>query len=578
MVSYSSPYAGDWALVIGIDAYQSAPPLRSACNDARAVTRLLIEQFGFPEENVILLTEQEATRTSIMDAYLDLAGKTGSDDRVLFFFAGHGYTHSGQRGEVGFLVPVEGSTAKLSSLIRWDELTRNAELLPAKHILFAMDACYGGLAITRNVPPGGTRFLKDMLRRPARQVLTAGKADEAVADSGGPLPGHSLFTGHFLQALQGGAADQEGTITANGVMAYVYDRVPKDLYSRQTPHYGHIDGDGDFVFCAPVLEQIPEKPGAGTDILIEVPPTAVDAVQADHEAFVREVKELISDQRYRIRLDDLATRETRRLLSLATNDKFPTNTEATPEAISDRLTQYETIVRNVQVLVTLLAHWGNQEQAAILCKIVTRVAEQEHSQSGAVVWLNLQWYPAARLTYSGCIAAIASGSYQNLRNLLQTPIYSRPLEDKREEAVVPIMGGLLHHGDPFKFLSAHKKHHVPHSEYLFTSLQPDLDDLLFLGRAYEAIFDRFEVLQALVFADLSERETGHVWGPLGRFGWKFGGGRMNANPFAETLQEASHQEDDWPPVKAGLFGASYQRFSEISSRYQEEILAPRSWW
>jgi hypothetical protein len=35
----------------------------------------------------------------------------------------------------------------LSGLIRWDELTRNADLITAKHMLFVMDACYGGLAL-----------------------------------------------------------------------------------------------------------------------------------------------------------------------------------------------------------------------------------------------------------------------------------------------------------------------------------------------------------------------------------------------------------------------------------------------
>jgi hypothetical protein len=44
------------------------------------------------------------------------------------------------------------------------------------------------------------RFLRDMLQRFSRQVLTAGKADETVADENGPRPGHSIFTSHLLEA------------------------------------------------------------------------------------------------------------------------------------------------------------------------------------------------------------------------------------------------------------------------------------------------------------------------------------------------------------------------------------------
>ena len=98
-----------------------------------------------------------------------------------------------------------------------------------------MDACYGGLAIMRALKPGSMRFLKDMLVRRSRQVLTAGKADEVVADLGGPLSNHSVFTGHLLEALDGKAADPTGILTANGVVAYVYKNVASDRGSQQTP-------------------------------------------------------------------------------------------------------------------------------------------------------------------------------------------------------------------------------------------------------------------------------------------------------------------------------------------------------
>ena len=143
-----------------------------------------------------------------------------------------------------------------ATFIRWDELTRNAELIRAKHMFFIMDACYGGLALNRYLHPGSTRFLKDMMLRYSRQVLTAGKADEVVSDSGGPLPNHSVFTGHLIEGLRGKAATEDGIITAGGLMAYVYGKVAKDKNSNQTPHYGYFDGDGDFIIQAPELAEL----------------------------------------------------------------------------------------------------------------------------------------------------------------------------------------------------------------------------------------------------------------------------------------------------------------------------------
>ena len=196
---------------------------------------MLQEKYRFTTDNLTLLIGAEATKAQILRTFMKHSqdDAVGENDRMIVFFAGHGHTAPSRRGEIGFLVPVDGDPSDLSTLIRWDELTRNADLISAKHIFFIMDACYGGLALARSsFKPGSMRFLKDMLQRFARQVLTAGKADETVADANGPRQGHSLFTGHLLDALEG-AATSEGVITASGVMAYVYQKVASDPYSRQ---------------------------------------------------------------------------------------------------------------------------------------------------------------------------------------------------------------------------------------------------------------------------------------------------------------------------------------------------------
>ncbi len=568
---YVPEYTDSWALVIGIDDYRNAYPLSFACNDARAVYQILIDAFDFPEPNVTLLTDKEASQASIREAFLRFRYTAEPNDRILVFFAGHGHTEASRRGEVGFLVPVDGDPDRVSSLIRWDELTRNADLFAAKHVFFVMDACYGGLARTRGLPSGSMRFLKDMLQRFSRQVLTAGKADEVVSDSGGPLPGHSLFTGHFLQALQGEAATPEGVITANTVMAYVYERVSTDQYSQQTPDFGFIDGDGDFIFEAPMLSEITKPSETGQDVLVEIPPTTVETAAPDHQSLIDVIKQYIPDRRYRIKLDDLTTQEIKRVLSLTTADSFPVhNVALSTEELSDRLKRYETITRDLQAITALLAHWGSREHTPVLRKIISRLAEHQGARGGITAWINLRWYPVTVLVYSGGIGAIAAENYDNLVALLTTRVSSE--HNRGEEVVLPLVQGLteLDRRKVFNLLPGHERYYFPRSEYLFKVLQSDLDDLLFLGRSYEAMFDRFEILLALVHADLYSQTTGRARGPFGRFTWK------HARPddtsvFTELLKEAESQKDDWPPLKAGLFGGSYERFSQVSAEYGEII-------
>ena len=250
--SYGPYYQNSWALVVGINAYKYVAPLSYACNDADVVTKMLTSELSFPASKVIQLKDEEATKHAILEHYIGLTAKAcDPNDRVVVFFAGHGATFNGLKGPIGFLIPVEGNPKNLNTLIRWDDLTRNADLIPAKHILFIMDACYSGLALQRAVPAGTERFLTDMLQRPARQVITAGKADEVVADGGGPQGMNSIFTGFLIEGLSGSAADANGVLTGNGLMAYVYQRVGQDNSSNQTPHYGHLFGDGDILLRLP---------------------------------------------------------------------------------------------------------------------------------------------------------------------------------------------------------------------------------------------------------------------------------------------------------------------------------------
>jgi uncharacterized caspase-like protein len=123
--------------------------------------------------NIHLLLDSDATRAAILEHFMSFAcDGTEVNDRAVVFFAGHGHTVKSSRGEAGYLVPWDGDCRKLATLIRWDELTRNADLIEAKHVLFLMDACYGGLAIMGALKPGSTRFLKDTLLRWSRQLLT----------------------------------------------------------------------------------------------------------------------------------------------------------------------------------------------------------------------------------------------------------------------------------------------------------------------------------------------------------------------------------------------------------------------
>jgi len=578
---YNPEYSNSWALVIGVNKYLFCPHLNYATNDAQAVTKVLEEQFGFPKENITLLLDEKATQNSIRKSFIKYTDKklVGPDDRIIVFFAGHGITLKGSRGEVGFLAPVDGKSENIDTLIRWDEFTRNADLIPAKHIFFLMDACYGGLALVRQPVFGSMRFLKDMLQRISRQVLTAGKADETVADGSGVRPGHSIFTAHLLDALEGAASTSDGIISASGVMAYVYERVGRDQYSHQTPHYGFIDGDGDFIFDPSVLEKLKnskeEKENKkGKDILLNTSPQITPIHLAD-VSVVDAMKGLISDPSQKIKLDDYVSNHIRHFLDATDLRHFPVQTPSvSKEDFFDRIQRYEDLTKDLENISILLAQWGDSGQLLLLEKIFARIADADRGSSGIILWLKLGWYPVLLLMYTAGIVALSKSRYEALKIIFETQV--RPgfeYDNKVIPVIVPVIGNLTRLHDNFKWLPGHERHYVPRSEHLFKSLQPSLEDLVFLGKSYEPLFDRFETFLALIYADVENRD----WGPPGRFAWKYSSRIHRDNPFIELVEEAEKYGDGWTPLKAGFFQGSYKRFQEIVASYKKH-LDKLSWW
>ncbi len=237
-------------VVIGIDEY--ADPLVNdlsyAVRDAEGMEQVLREQYVF--DPVYKLLNEEATRDNILEMLQTrLPKETTADDAVLVFFSGHGETVATNAGPIGYLIPHDGARGRLQRNISMSVLRDDvSRLIPARHVFFIVDACYGGLLTTKAALPETSRsieYLQSIAERPARQVLAAGMADQEVLD-GGPL-GYGVFTGRVVQALQ----DAADYLTANELAVTVRERVYRDAEARrheQTPTHGYLSGDGDFVF------------------------------------------------------------------------------------------------------------------------------------------------------------------------------------------------------------------------------------------------------------------------------------------------------------------------------------------
>lgn len=552
--AFAPRYADSWAVVVGICNYEFAGNLEHAVNDANAVADAL-QSLGFEQARISVLVDEGATAGAIRESLFRIVRDSGSDDRVVFFFAGHGHTTPTTIGSMGFLVPYEGNPASPASLLQWDELVRIGEAIPAKHVLFVVDACYSGLALTRS-SGGTTRYLQDVLSRFSRQVLTAGTSDQTVADGGGPRAGHSVFTGHFLDALAGEARDVNGVISARSVMQYVYENVSSDAASQQTPQSGSLRGEGDLILSMP--EQ-------SDDLPVVVPIQAWEPpVSRSREEFLHELKAVVSQEYSELALQELLHTEVQDYLAWA-QSSGPMQAPAAfdEDFVRSLMSEYEERAKRLVCAAAIIARWGVQDAMKVLELAISRLAESLRFEGPPNrILLGLQWYPVVSIINAGVIGSVVREDFVRARRLALRPeVATTQLRGEgRNEVLFLAAKGVLDavsRGRVLEHLEEHRGNYVPASERQLRYLQPLLSPLLWSGSSFESLFDKAELFVSLLYF----REIQSGWAPAGRYVWKFlrGGG-----PLASLIQ--SRQEG------APEFGLVQHELLELDSNEVEQFL------
>ena len=242
-------------VVIGINKYVHQQELKNAVPDAIGLQQTLIDKLGFSAPIPPLLNEA-ATRGAIFSLIEDrLYEVVEENDSLIVFFAGHGQTRIRKVGnktiETGYLVPVD-ATQSWSDYVEIDPFLKSLNALPARHILVILDSCHSGFALGQamNSFRDTVRYEKDLSSRISRKVITSARQEQLALD-GGPVAGHSLFTGTLIDGFNWGKADLDGNglITSSELGLFIQQQVGQSSESKQTPDFGSfgLDDRGEMV-------------------------------------------------------------------------------------------------------------------------------------------------------------------------------------------------------------------------------------------------------------------------------------------------------------------------------------------
>ncbi|MEQ1919031.1 MAG: caspase family protein [Elusimicrobiota bacterium] len=229
----------DFALLIGIDDYQSLPKAEFGVRDAQTV-RKHFEAIGVPARNIISLEGSQATGGKLKSYLQQWLPRNVKPESTLFvYYSGHGAPDPAS-GDA-YLVPWDTDPMFLETTAYplkqfYSELTS----LKAKRVLVALDACFSGSG-GRSVLAKGARPL---VAKVDESVPVAANLTVLAAASGSEITGtlddqaHGMFTYHFLKALSGGAK------TPRAMLDYLKPRVQDDARRQNREQSPTLAGSG----------------------------------------------------------------------------------------------------------------------------------------------------------------------------------------------------------------------------------------------------------------------------------------------------------------------------------------------
>jgi tetratricopeptide (TPR) repeat protein len=261
--------AGRWALIVGVDSYESAKieRLSGAVADARGVRDALIKYADFPDRQAILLTSdgaQKPTTRAILTKLEEIRQATRPDDLLLFFFAGHGVEVDGQRYLLGYDTDVSGSGALKATSLAANALMHELETIRASHRVIMIDACRNDPTQRSRANVANEAFEAAFTLQPAKEggvratFLSTSKGQSAYEWT----EKKRGFFSYFIEKGIGGEAANRGKVTLTSLIDYLNESVPqavRQYRNREQTPYTKFEGPP---FVLVKAEKLPAAPAA----------------------------------------------------------------------------------------------------------------------------------------------------------------------------------------------------------------------------------------------------------------------------------------------------------------------------
>jgi hypothetical protein len=233
-----------WAVLIGIEKYQKANPLRYTINDVKRLAETLKGRGGFDQNCVFEITddapdpETQPLKASLLAGLPRWLSQPTPEDRLIVYFSGHGFRDPS--GKL-YLAPIDCDPADPASTgipVEW--FRQQIAACKAGFKLLILDACHAGSE--KGDDDGNGVPSKDIGEtfRDLSGVVTLASSTGQEKSQIWEERQQSLFSYWLNQGMKGHAdADGDGVVEIDELYKYVYRNVTRSAKNHfpraQTP-------------------------------------------------------------------------------------------------------------------------------------------------------------------------------------------------------------------------------------------------------------------------------------------------------------------------------------------------------
>ena len=251
-----------FAIIIAIEDYRFSDEktginsVKYARNDASKFKKLLKEDFGLLEEDILMWTDKDATKSALEDELKYHIRQLTKDNRFYFYYAGHGFYQNGYNKLTcwdSHPDNLDGTTVSIKEILL-DPL----EASECTQSLIFLDSCSTYLKnniVARDLISNfNNRELENFLKSEKYHAIFMSCSPGEKSYPNDVLK-HGIWTWHLIEALKGNVPEvilNDEFITDTTLKNYLSDSVPKyitqkTIFRNTQKPFAKINSSNDFL-------------------------------------------------------------------------------------------------------------------------------------------------------------------------------------------------------------------------------------------------------------------------------------------------------------------------------------------